>query len=78
MSDISLWLLGGIACIIILCLDKSTEFDKIEAKAGLLVAFFALNALIVYRQVAMMIVTFVDSFVIRNRDAWTRERLKNS
>jgi len=56
--------LAGVGCIILLTAGKQRE-----AMIGLFIAFFAVNALIVYRQIAMMVVALVDSIVIRNRDA---------
>ena len=61
--------LAGVGCIILLTAGETNELVKTEAKIGLFIAFFAVNALIVYRQIAMMVVALVDSIVIRNRDA---------
>jgi hypothetical protein len=65
----TLWLIAAVGCIVLLTGEKSTELDKTEAKIGLVIVFFAVNALVVYRQMALMVVTVADSIVLRNRDA---------
>lgn len=72
--NIILWLVFGIGCIVVLVHPHSSELAETEAKAGVVFVFFAVNALVVYRQVATMVVTFVDSNVLRNRDRYVERR----